>query len=75
MRPSELQFSRQGGFFYTSPDEVTAGTGDVEAPYRTGVDQADTWRIIGWSVASSHAFRRRSHGRSGLEDTRVGSAD
>ncbi|WP_273167588.1 class III lanthionine synthetase LanKC [Actinomyces israelii] len=46
MRPSELQFSRQGGFFYTSPDEVTAGTGDVEAPYRTGVDQADTWRII-----------------------------
>ena len=46
MRPSELQFSRQGGFFYTSPDEVTAGTGDVEAPYRTGVDQAETWRII-----------------------------
>ena len=45
MRPSELQFSRQDGLFYTSPDEVTADAGSV-APYRTGLDRADAWRIV-----------------------------
>lgn len=48
MRPSETQFSRQGGLFYTSPDEVGAPTPGsvIREAYRTDVDHRESWRVL-----------------------------
>lgn len=48
MRPSEMQFSRQGGLFYTSPDEVGAPTpgSAIRDAYRTDVDHCERWQVV-----------------------------